>query len=87
VPAGNSMHTLCTPSVRLADVLNVMLYAAAAQAQFGATLTVTPLTAADTGVAITLRPKTRPRAIRILSIFLTSFLLSYYQAFPDFEAV
>jgi hypothetical protein len=42
--------------------------------------------APDVGAAITVRPSIRPRATKILIIFLTSFLLSYDQALPDFEA-
>jgi uncharacterized membrane protein len=43
--------------------------------------------AAVVGIATALKASTRPKATRILIIFLTSFLLSNYQAFPDFEAV
>ena len=81
VSAGNAMVTLCTPSVRLAVVLNVMLYVAGEPAQGSTTTTVAAVTSAATGVAITLRLSTSPRATKILIIFFTSsFLLSCSQA-------
>jgi hypothetical protein len=76
------------PGSNVTGDLKVMLYVSVAPAQ-PLTMTTVPLQvfAADVGRASTLRPSIRPRAIRILIIFLTSFLLSNYQAFPDFEAV
>ncbi|MGB6874369.1 MAG: hypothetical protein WBE46_09655 [Dehalococcoidia bacterium] len=42
---------------------------------------------APTGTAAALRASIRPRANTILIIFLTSFLLSCSQVFPEFQAV
>jgi hypothetical protein len=58
------------------------------QAVAGSSVTVAPVqVCAAAGIATALKAITRPTVTRILIIFLTSFLLSYDQAFPDFEAV
>jgi len=72
----------------VAGDVKVMLYTAPVPAHGGVTVTVAVQAApAVVGIATALKANIRPKATRILIIFLTSFLLSNYQVLPDFEAV
>jgi hypothetical protein len=89
VPAPNVTDSLSLTGSSVAGDEKLTQTSPAVPAQAPVTLTVTgvQVAAPAVGIATALKASIRPKATKILIIFLTSFLLSNYQAFPDFEAV